>query len=94
VSRSVVFLLLPHLFSKHGRQALLAYAFVLALTGPAKNTLHNTEIMSESLACGQVFSDFLYVSEVSAMSMESEVIQKYFCNKLSRIKETLLLMAL
>ncbi|XP_043285569.1 uncharacterized protein [Venturia canescens] len=49
----VVFLLLPQIFSKRGRQALMAYAFVLTLTGPAKNTLHNTGVLSESLACGQ-----------------------------------------
>ncbi|PSN35587.1 DC-STAMP domain-containing protein 2 [Blattella germanica] len=53
--RVVVFLMLPQFFSKRGRQALVAYAFVLALAGPAKNTLKNTEIMSESLACGQEF---------------------------------------
>ncbi|KAK6622114.1 hypothetical protein RUM44_001921 [Polyplax serrata] len=51
--RCTVFLCIPQLFSKRGRQALLAYAFILALSGPAKNTLHNVEVMSESLACGQ-----------------------------------------
>lgn len=45
---------MPQFFSKRGRQALLAYAFILALTGPAKNTLNNMSILSESLACGQV----------------------------------------
>lgn len=52
--RCIVFLLLPQFFSKRGRQALLAYAFILAITGPAKNTLNNMGILSESLACGQV----------------------------------------
>nr|XP_022915645.1 DC-STAMP domain-containing protein 2-like [Onthophagus taurus] len=51
--RCIVFLTLPQLFSKRGRQALLAYAFILAITGPAKNTLNNMGILSESLACGQ-----------------------------------------
>ncbi|XP_046414178.1 DC-STAMP domain-containing protein 2-like [Neodiprion virginianus] len=51
--RCVVFLLLPQFFSKRGRQALMAYAFILALTGPAKNTLNNMGVLSESLACGQ-----------------------------------------
>lgn len=54
--RCTVFLCIPQLFSKRGRQALLAYAFILALSGPAKNTLHNVEVMSESLACGQACS--------------------------------------
>ncbi|XP_044264380.1 DC-STAMP domain-containing protein 2-like [Tribolium madens] len=51
--RCVVFLTLPQFFSKRGRQALLAYAFILAITGPAKNTLNNMGILSESMACGQ-----------------------------------------
>ncbi|XP_050305805.1 uncharacterized protein LOC126742959 isoform X2 [Anthonomus grandis grandis] len=51
--RCVVLLTLPQFFSKRGRQAFLAYAFVLALTGPAQNTLNNLGILSESLACGQ-----------------------------------------
>ncbi|RZC33618.1 DC-STAMP domain-containing protein 2-like [Asbolus verrucosus] len=51
--RCIVFLTLPQFFSKRGRQALLAYAFILAITGPAKNTLNNMGILSESLACGQ-----------------------------------------
>ncbi|KAG5333498.1 DCST2 protein, partial [Acromyrmex charruanus] len=51
--RCIVFLLLPQFFSKRGRQALIAYAFILTLTGPAKNVLHNISVLSESLACGQ-----------------------------------------
>ncbi|KAK0162528.1 hypothetical protein PV327_006301 [Microctonus hyperodae] len=49
----IVFLLLPQFFSKRGRQALMAYAFILTFTGPTKNTLHNIEVLSESLTCGQ-----------------------------------------
>ncbi|CAK9819578.1 DC-STAMP domain-containing protein 2, partial [Anthophora quadrimaculata] len=51
--RCVVFLLLPQFFSKRGRQALMAYAFILAITGPVKNTVHNTAVLSESLSCAQ-----------------------------------------
>lgn len=47
-------MLLPQLFSKRGRQALAAYAFLLALGGPARNSLHNLGVLSSSLACGQV----------------------------------------
>lgn len=54
----VVLLLLPQFFSKRGRQALVAYAFILALTGPVKNTLHNTGVLSESLTCVQVCCHF------------------------------------
>ncbi|XP_068083933.1 DC-STAMP domain-containing protein 2-like [Anabrus simplex] len=52
-ARLIMFLILPQFFSKRGRQALMAYAFILAITGPGKNMLHNTEVLSESLACGQ-----------------------------------------
>ncbi|KAK9892024.1 hypothetical protein WA026_018212 [Henosepilachna vigintioctopunctata] len=51
--RCIVFLTLPQFFSKRGRQALIAYALILTMTGPTKNILNNMGIMSESLACGQ-----------------------------------------
>ncbi|KAL2719595.1 DC-STAMP domain-containing protein 2-like [Vespula squamosa] len=51
--RCVVFLLLPQFFSKRGRQALIAYAFILTLTGPGKNMLRNINVLTESLVCGQ-----------------------------------------
>jgi hypothetical protein len=54
--------MLPQFISKNGRQVLIAYAFILVLTGPAKNTLRNTEIMSESVACEQVLSNWLDVN--------------------------------
>ncbi|XP_014252846.1 DC-STAMP domain-containing protein 2-like isoform X2 [Cimex lectularius] len=41
------------LFSKKGRQALIAYAFILVLTGPARNALHNARVLSESMVCEQ-----------------------------------------
>lgn len=50
--RCVVLMIVPQLFTVRGRQALLAYAFILALTGPGRNTLNNMRVMSESLACG------------------------------------------
>lgn len=34
-------------------QILLAYAFLLATTGPARNTFHNMNILSDSLTCTQ-----------------------------------------
>ncbi|CAG9828968.1 unnamed protein product [Diabrotica balteata] len=51
--RCVVLLTLPHFFSERGRQLLVAYALLLVISGPAKNTLNNLGILSESLACGQ-----------------------------------------
>nr|CAD7406922.1 unnamed protein product [Timema poppensis] len=51
--RCYVFLLLPLLFSKRGRQSVMAYTLVLALSGPAKNTMDNMNILSQSMACGQ-----------------------------------------
>ncbi|CAH1109561.1 unnamed protein product [Psylliodes chrysocephalus] len=51
--RCIVFLTLPHFFSKKGRELLVAYAISLVLSGPAQNILNNLGILSESLACGQ-----------------------------------------
>ncbi|CAH0401568.1 unnamed protein product [Chilo suppressalis] len=51
--RCLVFLLVPQFFSRVGRYTLTCYALVLILTGPATNTLKNSEVLSESLACGQ-----------------------------------------
>ncbi|XP_023246620.1 uncharacterized protein LOC106643472 [Copidosoma floridanum] len=51
--RCIILLFLPQFFSKRGRQALMAYAFILTLAGPARNTLHNLGALSESLACVQ-----------------------------------------
>lgn len=47
---------------------MVAYAFTLALTGPAVNTLHNTRILSDSLACAQVFSYLLNISDINVTS--------------------------
>ncbi|CAH1985245.1 unnamed protein product [Acanthoscelides obtectus] len=51
--RCITLLTVPQFFSEKGRQALLAYAFMLTLTGPARNIANNMGILSESLACGQ-----------------------------------------
>lgn len=51
--RCLVLLVLPQFFSKKGRAAIVAYTFVLALSGPATNTIKNTEVLSTSLTCGQ-----------------------------------------
>jgi hypothetical protein len=53
----------------------VAYAVTLALTGPGVNTLRNTNILSDSLACVQVFSDLLNVSNINATSFKSGTIQ-------------------
>ncbi|XP_026734949.1 uncharacterized protein LOC113498907 isoform X3 [Trichoplusia ni] len=51
--RCLVFLLMPQFFSRVGRYTLTCYALVLILTGPATNTLKNSEVLSESMACSQ-----------------------------------------
>ncbi|XP_076366522.1 uncharacterized protein LOC143255163 isoform X2 [Tachypleus tridentatus] len=51
--RCVLFLMLPELFSKQGRTALLAYIYLLLLSGPMNNAVQNIEVLSESIACGQ-----------------------------------------
>lgn len=53
-SRCVFFLMIPQFLSKKGRSALVAYSFYVALTGPVVNLMHNANVLSESLTCGQV----------------------------------------
>lgn len=50
-----IFLLtLPQLISKRGRLFVLASAFFIAYSHPAKNMMRNAEILSDSLSCTQV----------------------------------------
>lgn len=49
---------MPVIFSKKGRKVLLGYILVLAVNGPAKNTLNNMGILSESLTCTEVIAIF------------------------------------
>ncbi|KAG6459400.1 hypothetical protein O3G_MSEX011356 [Manduca sexta] len=51
--RCLIFLLVPQFFSRFGRYTLTCYALILILTGPATNTLKNSEVLSESMACSQ-----------------------------------------
>ncbi|XP_045532250.1 uncharacterized protein LOC123719953 isoform X2 [Pieris brassicae] len=51
--RCLVLLLIPQLFSRIGRYTLTCYALILILTGPATNTLKNSEVLTESMACSQ-----------------------------------------
>ncbi|XP_067118589.1 DC-STAMP domain-containing protein 2-like [Centruroides vittatus] len=51
--RCVVLLMLPQLFSRSGRNALLAFAYLLVLSGPMKNVIKNTDVLAGSIACGQ-----------------------------------------
>lgn len=52
-SRCIYFLLIPQIFSKRGRSAVVAFAFILAFSGPTRNILKNVEVLSRSISCGQ-----------------------------------------
>ncbi|KAK7115706.1 hypothetical protein V1264_001527 [Littorina saxatilis] len=51
--RCLVFLTLPSMFSKKGRNMLVIYATVLVFTYPATNVATNLKIMTDSSTCGQ-----------------------------------------
>lgn len=51
--RCLVLLAVPQFCSKRGRHMLVAYVFVICVTGPVANTTRNTELMVQSLACDQ-----------------------------------------
>ncbi|KOB77699.1 hypothetical protein OBRU01_03658, partial [Operophtera brumata] len=62
----LVFLLIPQLFSRAGRYTLTCYALVLILTGPATNTLKNSEVLTESMACTALIqSSFTWLGAVA-----------------------------
>lgn len=52
--RCFFFLLLPQVFSKRGRAAIIAYAYLLTVAGPTKNLVENVHVLSASMSCGQV----------------------------------------
>ncbi|KAG8231125.1 hypothetical protein J437_LFUL010451 [Ladona fulva] len=93
-----VLLLLPTLFSKRGRQALLGYALVLALAGPARNVLHNAEILSESLACNQeklkgAAGEAIDIMKRPLKSIQDSLakVMKAIKNAVDKMKETVLI---
>lgn len=47
-------LLLPQICSRKGRTVIVAYVFILTLRYPTKNLLHNIEVLTDSISCGQV----------------------------------------
>lgn len=47
-------LLIPQICSRRGRAVMVAYIFVLTLKYPTKNLLHNIEVLTDSISCGQV----------------------------------------
>ncbi|KAK7484477.1 hypothetical protein BaRGS_00024233 [Batillaria attramentaria] len=51
--RCLVFLTLPQMFSKKGRNFLLMYAAVLVFTYPVANFNTNMQVMANSATCGQ-----------------------------------------
>ncbi|XP_053687022.1 DC-STAMP domain-containing protein 2 [Sabethes cyaneus] len=46
-------LMIPQILSKRGRAAMVAYLFVLALNGPARNTIANVNVLGQAMTCGQ-----------------------------------------
>ncbi|XP_035907361.1 DC-STAMP domain-containing protein 2-like [Anopheles stephensi] len=52
-ARCVTMLLVPQFLSKRGRAALIGYIFLLTVTGPTANTMHNVEVLGSTLSCTQ-----------------------------------------
>ncbi|XP_053619404.1 uncharacterized protein LOC128680350 isoform X2 [Plodia interpunctella] len=76
--RCLIFLLLPQFFSRAGRYTLTCYALVLILTGPATNTLKNSEVLTESMACRQeqiktLVSEVKYTARKPLNSMRDSI---------------------
>jgi multidrug transporter EmrE-like cation transporter len=52
--RCFFFLLIPQVFNKRGRAAVVAYAVYLTVNGPTRNLVYNVHQLSDSLSCQQV----------------------------------------
>lgn len=52
--RCVTLLMLPQVCSKRGRSMLVAYVFLITLSGPAANIIENIGVLTASLSCGEV----------------------------------------
>ncbi|XP_065088045.1 DC-STAMP domain-containing protein 2-like [Ochlerotatus camptorhynchus] len=49
----VILLMVPQVLGKRGRAATVAYVFVLAINGPARNTIANIDVLGKALSCSQ-----------------------------------------
>uniref|UniRef100_A0A182MJG8 Dendritic cell-specific transmembrane protein-like domain-containing protein n=1 Tax=Anopheles culicifacies TaxID=139723 RepID=A0A182MJG8_9DIPT len=77
-ARCVTMLLVPQFLSKRGRAALIGYIFLLTVTGPTANTMHNVEVLGETLSCTQeqlksAIRDTLGVLKVPFLAMKQIV---------------------
>ncbi|XP_033624688.1 DC-STAMP domain-containing protein 2-like [Asterias rubens] len=48
----MMLLMIPQLFSGKGRTILMAYVFLLVITGPLENLTHNIDVAGQSQVCG------------------------------------------
>lgn len=64
ICRCVTLLLLPQICSKRGRSMLVAYTFLITLSGPASNIIENIGVLTASLSCGEVLSLDTHTSSI------------------------------
>lgn len=51
--RCIGLLILPVFCSTKGRSTVVAFAYILAISGPIQNFLRNIAVVGESMSCGQ-----------------------------------------
>ncbi|XP_058828490.1 DC-STAMP domain-containing protein 2-like [Topomyia yanbarensis] len=95
-------LMVPQILSKRGRAAMIAYAFVLAINGPARNAIANIDAVGEAITCGQqklraAIHDALQAAKVPFVALKKAIgeilseVEKTFAKVQQVLKRILLL---
>lgn len=84
----ITLLALPQFFSKRGRSLLMAYIFVITLSGPMTNATRNIEVLSASLSCGQeqlksAFNDIVTIIKQPFVAIKHAV--KHILKSIERV---------
>ncbi|XP_021695181.1 DC-STAMP domain-containing protein 2 [Aedes aegypti] len=74
----VTLLMVPQILSKRGRATTIAYVFVLAMNGPARNTIANVDRLGRALSCSQdrlksAMHDALQAVKVPFLAMKKAI---------------------
>ncbi|XP_050072908.1 DC-STAMP domain-containing protein 2-like [Anopheles maculipalpis] len=87
-ARCVSMLLVPQFISKRGRAALIGYIFLLTVTGPTANTMHNVEVLGETLSCTQEQLKVAILDTISALKVPFLAMKKIIDELLKTVERS------
>jgi hypothetical protein len=85
--RCLVCLTIPQILSRRGRAGLIAYAYILVISGPGKNAAKNMDVLSESLTCEQEQLKAAYKKLVQVMKEPFYALKDVIQSILTTIEE-------